>query len=232
MSQIPSDYSINSSVFASASQVNFPATRQAKSNTGQLPFDESDTDVFKQSIRDALKDNEEAPSEPSSSLTSSAEYADEVLKKVRSGASIIDAMETSKEDLFKFLFEEELEKGRDAKSAVEMAKARLGMDITDQELVGIVEDLVRDYAKTDPSLAKELESVVNELQEQIKSELSAKKQGSEKSGDLTPSFAASSKAAEGQTKNASANIYHSKYLENQRVVDRYESKKESFDSFA
>ena len=81
-------------------------------------------------------------------------------------------MKEAKADVFELLFAEALAKnGSDAEAALESAKRKIGMDITDQELLGYVQELATKYEGLDDKTFSQLQDFAKQLSQKIQSEV-------------------------------------------------------------
>lgn len=255
-----------------SSQFDYAPKRQASLNVGRPRLqgkDEDENNAFQKNLDDELKSSllPTFVSTPTDESTSSVEddamwFANDTLAKVKSGQSLADAMIEAKAEAFELLFEEELaENGGDVKKAIEDARVGLGVEMSDQELLGVLHDMVQKYKDTNPELSEELGEYASKLSEKmeleakrkmeasiddvvesltktgssakmdspIKADTAMQTDSSGKTNSLGILNALQQKHTDSQTKNPLMNIFHSKYLENQAVTSRYESKREALD---
>ena len=94
-------------------------------------------------------------------------YTNLMLDAMKSGKSMVEALVETKAELFKELFAKELEANNgDVKDAIHDAKANLKMDLSDQELLGIVQELASDY-QANGDIAEQLSEIADDLYRKI-----------------------------------------------------------------
>ena len=178
-------------------------------------------------------------SKSSGRIDSEKVYVEKTLAAIKGGASLVDAMTSAKADLFELLFAEELEiNGGNVGDAIEKAKINMKMEVSDRELLGIVQDMAEEYKITDPQVAKELETFAAKLRDKIaldekglgnlKSAGESDKSSSQGGNTASQVNATSQTNSVSQVNSVSVlrdqfmDIPHSKYQENQRMANKNE----------
>lgn len=102
-------------------------------------------------------------SSKSEKIDSHEVYIEKTMENIRNGDSIVDAMMKAKSEVFELLLKEELEfNGNNVKEAAKEAKINLKMEISDQEMLGVMHDMIQEL-KDKPNRTPEEDILMHDL---------------------------------------------------------------------